>query len=167
MNRASAAGWTLVEVLLVAVVTAVLLASSLPKFQHTAERLRTERAAFELAQLARYAHARAAAGGVDIQLNWSDRDRRASLSTVSAEGALTLLDDPAARTRPLPESLTLSVAANGQLASCACARFFADGTSDGAVLSVTGERQSLRVTIDAATSQVDVSTGPAPAHEQP
>ena len=148
-----------------AAVAAILLTALLPKFQQTGQRLQAERAAFELAQLARYAHARAVAEGVEVRLEWSERDRRAYLSTVPAEGPATQLTDAAARSAVLPAEVVVTITREEQPAACGCARLFADGTSDGATWAVGWQNRILRITIDGATSQVLVSAGPVPASE--
>lgn len=158
----SAAGFTLVEVLLVAVAIAILLTASLPKFQHTAQRLRAECAAMELAQLARYAHARAVAQGVEVRLAWSAAERRAYLDTVASDGTATRLTESAARSGPLPAEASLRITGGDELAVCECARLFPDGTSDGATLALEWQRRLMQIAIDGTTSQVRVSSGLAP-----
>ena len=148
--------------LLVAAVAALLLTASVPRFQQTVQRLRAERAAVELAQLLRYAHARAVAQGLEVRLQWSATERRAYLETVAADGTATRLDEAAARTGSLPDEASLRIASGEEPAVCDCARLFADGTSDGATLALTWQPQLMQIVVDGTTSQVRLSSGPAP-----
>src|SRR3989338_7437801 len=77
--RFSQAGFTLVEVILVAVVLGMLMMVSVPRFQQTAQRLQTEQTAFALTQLLRYAHERAVAQGDEIIWVWDPETRQAHL----------------------------------------------------------------------------------------
>ena len=61
MGLARAAGFTLIEVILVALIMAILAVSVTPQLTRTAQRLRAEHAAFEQMQWLRLAHERAVA----------------------------------------------------------------------------------------------------------
>ena len=156
-------GFTLIEVVLVAVILAILLTATVPRFQQTARRLGAERAAFELAQLARFAHERAVAESREMVWVWDAEHSRvriepAETSEASPEGGAGDRTESA----PLPSGSGVSVAVGNQEPNCRCIRFFPEGTAEGATLTVTMDEQTYAVTVDAATGQARVAPG-APA----
>ena len=142
----------MVELALVAVVLAILLTASMPGLRRTAERLRVEHAAFELAQLLRLAHARAVTEGTETVWTWDAQRRRVRLESTSVESST------------LPEELSLAIDRRepGSSDDCSCVRFFPEGTSESKTLILTFRDQAYTVTVDAATSSVLLSAG-APA----
>jgi prepilin-type N-terminal cleavage/methylation domain-containing protein len=162
------AGFTLIEVSLVAVVLAVLVAATLPRFLATSQRLQAERAAFELAQIFRYAHGRAVAQGDVIVVTWDADRRRASLGSLDgAEPAAWPTDcsgqplplSPPVQSAPVPEAMTVSLVREG--GAVACAHFFPDGTSDSVALHLIHRSLDYTVTVHGPTSYVVLATRPA------
>jgi len=143
-------GFTLVELVLVAVVLAVLLTATVPGFRRTSERLRAERSAFELAQLLRLAHERAVTEGTETVWVWDAQRRRAYLESGRMVESSTL-----------PEGLSLLLDRTGPGASgeCSCVRFFPEGTSEPAALTLTSHDQAYTLTVDGATSHVLLAAG--------
>jgi type II secretion system protein H len=163
----SRAGFTLVEVVLVCAVLGLLLVSSVPRFQQAAQRLRVEQTAFELAQLLRSAHERAVSEGRDIVWVWDDRVRRARIESGSAGGSNDT-DEPSqpldthvvVEGAPIQEGISVSLTRKDEAVACNCVRFFPEGTSESATLTVRWrERLSYTVTVDEATSQVLLFAG--------
>ena len=144
-------GFTLVEVILVAVVLGLLMTASVPRFQQTAQRLHTEQTAFALTQLLRYAHERAVAQGIAIVWVWDTEARRARLASVGAAGERQPLNEHVARSQPVGEDLTITLAREG--AEVEAVTFFPDGTREPATLQVADRAFSYTVTVDATTSQ--------------
>jgi len=144
-------GFTLVEVILVAVVLGLLLTAAVPKFQQTAQRLQTEQAAFSLAQLLRYAHERAVIQGRAAVWVWNVEERRARVAQLEDDGQRQWLNEHVARSRPIRDDITVTLAQEG--AEVDAVTFFPDGTSDAATLRVARPPFSYTVTVDAATSQ--------------
>jgi type II secretion system protein H len=149
-------GFTLVEVILVAVVLALLLAAVVPRFQQTAQRLQTEQAAFALTQLLRYAHERAVAQGEAMVWVWDAEARRARLALLAEDGQRQWLTEHVARSRPIHEYITVTLAREG--AEVDTVTFSPDGTSEAATLRVARQPFSYTITLDAATSQPVLST---------
>jgi Tfp pilus assembly protein FimT len=139
----------LVELSLVAVVLAVVLAVSMPGLRRTAERLRAEHAAFELAQLLRLAHERAVTEGAETVWVWDARRRRVQLESTSVQSSA------------LPEELSLDVDSNasGSVDDCSCVRFFPEGTSESKTVTLAFRSQAYTLTVDGATSHVLLSAG--------
>src|SRR3989338_10744732 len=111
--RFSQAGFTLVEVILVAVVLGLLLTASVPRFQQTAQRLQTEQTAFALTQLLRYAHERAVAQGDAIVWVWDVQARQAHLESVGDNDERYPINEHVARSRPIHGDITVSLVREG------------------------------------------------------
>ena len=151
-------GFTLVEVILVAVVLGLLLTASVPRFQQTAQRLHTEQTAFALTQLLRYAHERAVTNGRSVVWVWDETARRARLAVVEEDGQRQWLTEHVARSRPVRGEITVTLAREG--AEVDDVTFFPDGTSQPATLQIAHRMFHYTVTIDATTSQPLLATGP-------
>jgi type II secretion system protein H len=148
------AGFTLIEVVLVTAVLAILLVAAAPQFQRTADRLRVEQAASELAQLLRVAHARAVAEGRELLWAWDERARRARVRVSEGEELLA--------GSPIPEEISVRLTGSGGVSECACVHFLPSGVSEAATVSVASARHELALTIDEATSQVEILPGAPP-----
>lgn len=165
-------GFTLIEVTLVAVVMAIVLLASLPRFQRTAQRLQVEGTAFELVQLLRYARERAVADNRETVWAWSSDGRRAQLYQLGVEPgtpAVTRLEGRLARTRPAQAGLTVVAEESPQPVPCpagmpsaaACVSFLPDGTGDPVVLQVRADDESAYlITVKGATGHAQLSARP-------
>ena len=139
MRRAT--GFTLIEVILVALIMAILAVSVTPQLTHTAQRLRAEHAAFEQMQWLRLAHERAVAEGQVIMWRWNEQTRRAVLEP----------DGP--RSAAVPQGVSIDVEQDGSPVGCRCAKFFPSGMGDPVRIAVG----PYAITVDAATSRVHLS----------
>ena len=144
-------GFTLVEVILVAVVLGLLLTAAVPRFQQTAQRLQTEQTAFALTQLLRYAHERAVAQGDAIVWVWDVQARQAHLESVGDNDERYPINEHVARSRPIHGDITVSLVREGSEVDTVT--FSPDGTSEPATLQVSQPPFSYTVTVDASTSQ--------------
>jgi type II secretion system protein H len=149
-------GFTLVEVILVAMVLGLLLTASVPRFAQTAQRLRTEQTAFALTQLLRYAHERAVIQGSPMAWVWDAQARRARVAKVEEDGQRQWLTEHVSRSRPVREDIAVALVRDG--AEVEAVAFFPDGTSEPATLHVAHRPFSYTVTVDATTSQPVLST---------
>jgi len=144
---------------LVTVVLALLLTATIPRFHLTAQRLRVEASAFELAQLLRAAREQAVVEGRSMTWAWDAAARRAR---VEASGAT---EDAAPQTvletAPLPESVTVTLTRQGDPVDCACVRFFPGGTSESTTLTLDAPAALYTATVDEATGHVVLTAGPA------
>jgi Tfp pilus assembly protein FimT len=159
ISQQSRNSFTLVEVILVAVVLVLLMVAAVPRFQETAQRLRAEQTAFELAQMLRYAHERAVTGGDAVTWVWDEEAGRASLELAAGDGESGLPEASVMRSAPLAAGLSVRVMRDDQPVDHL--RFFPDGTSEPAAVSVLRRDRVYTVSVDGATSQVLLSTGPA------
>ena len=141
--------------MIVAAVLAILLTLTMPRFQGTAQRLRTEQAAFETAQWLRLAHERAISEGRDVLWSWDERSRQARVELADAQ------EPEALRSRPLPEGFSVNVSPESPSRSCTCVRFFPGGTSEATTLTVAFQGQTYDVTVDEATGRAVVAGIPA------
>ena len=157
-----------------AVVLGILLVAVVPKFSQTSERLRVEHLTFELTQLLRYARERAVTQGTTIVWVWNPQARRAQLYAVAAtESSPTSLrlDERTAKSAPLPDAAILSLERlrddGSELNSCPigvpadteCLRFFPDGTSESATLTLRVREFAYTVSVDGTSGQVVPSAG--------
>ena len=143
-------------------VLAILLTASVPRFQRTAERLRLEHAAFELAQLARLAHERSVTEDREVVWTWDEERRRARIEAAQEPSSDTAA--PAAgpmESSPLPAGAAVSLARGGEEVACRCVRFFPAGTAEEAAVMVRLGDNVYTVSVDAATGQARLAAGTA------
>lgn len=161
-------GFTLVEVVLVTLVLTLLLVEAIPKFDRTFQRLRAEQIAFEFTQLLRYAHERAVSQGEVIVVRWDVQARRAALRLLPQPERPDERPDCAQARTPLapsvegstvPPDISIQMIRENQADDCVS--FFPDGTSEPMTLHVAHDALNYTVTVDASTSQVLLSAGPA------
>ena len=153
-------GFTFIELVFVMVILSILLAVSLPRFSQTAQRLRTEQAAFEWTQLLRYAHVRAVAEGQEIIWRWDPSAHRAYLETVK-DGQLTRLQERTAQSASLTAEASVSITQADQPVDCQCVHFFPNGTSEPTTVTLTFRKYVYTLHIDEATGQACLATGTA------
>ncbi len=153
----AASGFTLIELVLVAVVLGILLVGTVPKFSHTVERLRVERAAFELAQLMRYARERAVSDGQAMSWVWDDRTRRARIERDQPDGGETTGERRFMNSFHLPAHVVVELLRNSERVDRV--HFFPDGTSEPATLSLTLGQIVYTMEIDEATGQPLLAAG--------
>ena len=165
MPRSGRYGFTLIEVMLVAALLVVLLAAVVPKLQQTAQRLRAEGAAFELAHVLRYAHGRAVAQGDVLVASWDVEAHRLRLRAVDGRDPQSWPRQcpvdavpvaPSADSAIIPASIAVTLARQDQPASCVM--FFPDGTSQPTTVHVTHHGRDYAIAIDPSTSDVQLST---------
>ena len=152
-------GFTLVELVVVAVVIAILLSGAIPRLQQVAQRMRAEQAAFELAHLLRVAHEQAISGGEEIVWVWDNDTVRARLESAGSGGDAPPPLPLGFTSGPLPGQLTVEVLRDGEPVDCRCVRFFPGGTSEPATLTVGLRQQMFTLNVDAATGYVRLSAG--------
>jgi len=137
----------------------VLLAAVIPRFGQSFNRLRTERVAFETAQLLRYAQATAIVQRQVIRCSIDAEGRRLALGIRQGDD-VTPLADRWAKGRPIPDPVRLAMTRHEGKDDAVS--FFPDGTSDGAVIAVGDETGSaFQIAVDAATGQVTILAGTA------
>ena len=151
----SKSGFTLIEIVLVAVTLIVLLGASVPRFQQTIQRLRVERGAFELMQLLRLAHARAVTGSREVRWVWDEQARRARVEPQDEAAA----GERAVESAPLVEGVEVAVLQDDAPVSCRCVKFFPEGTSEPVVLTLGFRAWRYTLTVDETTGSVSLTTG--------
>ena len=161
-------GFTLIELTLVIVTLAIVLLAATPRLQQTAQRLRAEQAATELAQLMRMAHEQAVASGEETVWTWDAASHRARVERVSEEqsdaskSAAPPTSTVITQSAPVPEGIAINVTRTEEPLDCWCVHFFPEGTSEKATLTVRLSEHTFTATVDEATSQILLSSGAAP-----
>ena len=160
--------FTLIELALVAVVLVILVAAAIPRLQQTALRLRVEQAASELTQLLRAAHEQAVASGGETVWVWDADARRARVEAApptnvggGAGGADAAPAMEPLRSRALPEGFSVQLLLDGAPVECHCVRFFPEGTSEPATLTVSFQAHVMTATVDETTGHVVLLPGSA------
>ena len=161
LARRTLRGFTLIELALVAVILAILAAAAIPRLQQTALRLRVEQAASELAQLLRAAHEQAVASGEEMVWVWDPQASRARVEPAGAEGGEAVPAGAALRSAALPDGFSVQLALDGEPAACNCVRFFPEGTSEPATLTVGFRTHVMTATVDETTGHVVLVPGAA------
>lgn len=133
---------------------------TLPRFASTAERLRVERSASEVAQALRYAHARSVTENKGMLWRWNAEQRKGSLYAVTVDGTETELTDRFSASQPI--TAVASVEMTGPDGPIDEVHFYPDGTAEAASFTLTHGKRIYSVQVDAATSQVLYTTRSAP-----
>jgi len=150
--------FTLIELVFVMAILGILLATSLPRFLRTADRLRTERAASELAQILRYAHERAVAEGREMVWRWDESAHRGWLESASDDGTFQPIEDRVSFRPPSGEVMVIALVRDGVPVDRV--PFFPDGTSQQSTLYVSHGDDRYTVTVNEATGQTLFSARP-------
>ena len=157
-------GFTLIELTLVIVTLAIVLLAATPRLQQTAQRLRAEQAATELAQLMRMAHEQAVASGEETVWTWDAASHRARVERVSEEqndaskSAASPTPMLIMQSAPVPEGIAIDVTRTEEPLDCWCVHFFPEGTSENVTLTVRLSEHTFTATVDEATSQVNFAS---------
>ena len=152
-------GFTFIELMFVMITLGIVMAAVLPRFGESFDRLRTERVAFETAQLLRYAQSTAVVQRQVIECSLESEGRPLALG-IRRGDELTPLADRWAKGRPIPEPVRLAMTRDESKEDAVS--FFPDGTSDGATIAVGDESGSaFQIAVDAATGQVTILPGTA------
>ncbi|MBI3321155.1 MAG: hypothetical protein HYZ91_02680 [Candidatus Omnitrophica bacterium] len=150
---------------MVTVVLALLLIAAVPNLQRTAQRMRVEHVAVALTQLLRAAHEQAVSSAQCVVWIWDEGAQRARIEPETAEGAKTASPPPqvpsAMKSVSVPDGFSIALTRNGARVECGCIRFFPDGTSEPAALSVRFREHALTASVDETTSRVRLAAGTA------
>ena len=147
-------GFTLVELVVVALVLGLLIVGVAPRLRQTAERLRAEQAAFEIAQSLRYAHAQAVTQARTVRWSWDAGTHHAQLQ-LEADGGTA---EPLAPGVTLPEGIGVSLTQDETPLDSL--HFTPHGTTDPATILIEFATHRYRIQVDGITSRVDVAPAP-------
>lgn len=157
-------GFTLLELVFVALILVLLVMSAAPNFSANARRLRLETTAFDLAQLMRYANEMAIARSTEVIWIWDENKRQVYLETAVEDPLLGSvrqpLPDKRARSKKLDDQYELVLTSEDT--DVDEVSFFADGTSVPAQWVLLDDEKAYTATVDRYTSQVSLVEG-APA----
>lgn len=163
-------GFTLIELVLVTVVIAILVAAAVPRFATTAARLRLEQQAFSVTQWLRYAHELAVSEARESVWAWDPGARHTyvleHLPADSQTGAEQWLDrspsarSPLARETPLTLTQEEPVGCPDTLSpNAGCIHFFPDGTSESALVTLGSAEPFYTISVDGTTSHIVLTPG--------
>mgnify|MGYP001609146353 CR=1 FL=1 len=157
-SSSGAAGFTLIELALVAVTLGVLLVSAVPHVRRGVESMQTERTAFQLAQMLRTARVLAISEGcaIDWAVGMGNNAQRVSLE----------LNDSACAGKALPARMarTMAVLPPLHVEPVGRIRFSPDGTSQSTTIVVTDATlPRYHITVDGSTSLVQTRAGAPPS----
>ena len=162
----SHSAFTLIEVVLVSVILGVLLAAAVPRFQRTAQRLRVEQTAFELAQLLRVAHEQAVSESHETVWVWDDRALRVRVEPAirgephePQDSGERLPTHGVIESSRLPEGISVSLTREDGPVDCHCVHFFPEGTAESTTLTVSFREHVYTVTVDETTGQALLIAG--------
>jgi len=155
-------GFTFIELIFVAVTIAVLLAAALPRYGKTLTRLRAERAAFEIAQLLRYAQSSAVLRQQTVQCGMvaSGAGAQGPVRIVRLSVGDEPLRDRFASSAGLPQDLAITIESDEAPADQIW--FFPNGSSEASrIIIAYDETHPYTITVDAATGRTAVLAGAA------
>jgi prepilin-type N-terminal cleavage/methylation domain-containing protein len=151
-------GFTFLEIIIVALVLAILAVNTVPQFGPTANRLRAEQALGELAQLMRYASHLAVFERRTVIWSWKEDERLARLEHELENGDRRPVEARLNQTQALSKALEVQ-AFDAEALPVLEVAFYADGTSESAYVTVRYEKKVYTAHVDATTSQVEISEG--------
>jgi len=152
-------GFTLIELILVSIVLAVLIAVAVPGFSKTSRRFQSEQTAFHLAQFLRYARGLAVIEQATIAAAWDEDSRRIYLERL-LESDWVRISGSRTRSDAVSSGITVSLMLEDRPAERV--RFFPDGTSERAALFLSHQDYLYTVAIHATTGQASLTTETQP-----
>ena len=156
-NVESERGFTLIELVCVAVVIGVLTASVLPRFRQHLAQFQTEQTAVQLAQMLRAARSLAVSRGEPIEWRWEADAHRARLVVDQAGDGGQAIPGRLGQPWPWPASVTVSITNDQQPAQGV--RFFPDGTSEPVTVIVAGSTPlRYQIAVNEATGYVTLQS---------
>ena len=153
-----ARGFTLVELVVVAVVLGILVAAVMPRYNATASRLAAEQDATDISRLLRYGRERAVSQGRTVAFVWDAGDRQGRLGFEDVGGAWTAWTERLAYTRVIRDTFAVQLV-DGEAAPLERVRFYPDGTADAAHVTLTLGTRVYAIDVDSATGQVRLNAG--------
>ena len=144
-RREPAAGFTLLELVLVMVIICTVLAMAAPSLRGFFASRQTSDAAAKIVALAEFARSQAAAEGRTYHLNLDTENGKYWL-TAQEGGSFTMLSSEFGRTFLLPEGTSARWEAPAEAGSRGWIPFYPDGRTEAAAISLTG-RQSENVRV--------------------
>jgi prepilin-type N-terminal cleavage/methylation domain-containing protein len=152
-------GFTLIELVFVAIVLGVVTVSIMPRFQSRWQRLQEERSAFAVAQSLRAA--RSLAVSRSQPMAWVLDAEAGRMWIEQDDGSAKRVAGRLGSSKRLPEAVTIQAVQDDK--SVERIRFFPDGTTEATTLLIgTAQQPHYRIAVDAVTGQVTIASAIPP-----
>ncbi|MFC1593928.1 prepilin-type N-terminal cleavage/methylation domain-containing protein [Candidatus Omnitrophota bacterium] len=144
-------GFTLVELLVVIVILAIIIAVAFPNFRNTFSRLSLRSAASDCAFMIRHTRSRAVMERARYALNFDIQEKQYWITkeTVSSSGIFKKIEGQLGKRVVLPTQITLESEKERII-------FYPDGSIDSAVISLHGVHKVFTIVINGAVGSVHV-----------
>ncbi|MDB4349329.1 GspH/FimT family pseudopilin [Omnitrophica bacterium] len=153
-RRLNRAGFTLIELILLTVIIATLVAISTPLFRNTYSSLKLRDASFNLAKLINFAQEKAIIEGVPYKLILDTKDARYYFTKLdeAGSGEYKRLEDRLGRVFPLPQGAKLKASKKEIV-------FYPDGHSEKATITLSGKGKRIKMSIRGKLGYVEIALG--------
>jgi type II secretory pathway pseudopilin PulG len=146
-------GFTLIELIFVAIALGILLVSTAPSFRRSFDKIKLEQAAFSIAQSLRCARSIAVSQSQALRWKWDKEKRSSVILALNEDGALESKMDFRMCEAHLNEPITLAF--SDESLDDLAVNFFPDGTSDALSLRIFGLGKNIyEIDIDGPSAQV-------------
>ena len=150
-----ACGFTLIELVFVAIVLAILMVSTAPSFKKSFDRIKLEQSAFSVVQSLRCTRTVSISQSRVLRWEWDPAKNSSVILAVNENGSLESKADFRICQTRLDEPVGLASSADS--GSALVLNFFPDGTADAASFSVFGlGKDSYEISIDGPSAQVSL-----------
>jgi Tfp pilus assembly protein FimT len=154
-RRLNRGGFTLVELILLTIIIAVLVAISTPRFRNTFSGLKLKEASFNLAKLINYAQEKAIIEGVPYKLILDTDEGRyyfLKFDETSRRGEYIRLKEKVGKIFKLPQGLRLRANKKEIV-------FYPDGHSEKATIAISGKKGLIKMRVKGRLGYVDIPRG--------
>ncbi len=150
-RRPNRSGYTLIELVLLTVIIAVLVAISTPLFRNTYSRLELKDASFNLAKLINFSQEKAVLEGLPYKLNLDIKNSRYHLTKLDpgGSGKYVRLEEKVGRIFSLPRGIKLKSGKKEIV-------FYPDGHSEKATITFMGKNKRLNIEIKGSLGYVEI-----------
>ena len=156
-------GFTLIELVFVAIVMGMLMASTAPQMRRHWTRLQAEQAAFHVAQTLRTARALAVAQGQTVVWRLDASLHRVTLGMQADDGAIGPIGGRVGQGRVVADPIRVSVECDRETEDRV--RFFPDGTSEAAMVLISEAAVArYQIAINDTTGHVTLQPARISAH---
>ncbi|MFH1753706.1 MAG: hypothetical protein ABH875_05935 [Candidatus Omnitrophota bacterium] len=154
-RRPSNKGFTLIELILLTIIIAALVAVSTPQFRSTFATLKLKESSYNLAKLINFVQERAIVEGVQYKLMLDTSEGRyyfLRFDDTKGEGAFVRPEDRLGKIFTLPKGMALKSDKNE-------IHFYPDGRSQEAVITLTSDKRRVEMRVKGRLGYVEIPGG--------